>query len=73
MAATSSATANRAFAAWSCILTRSKRGQSTTAASVDTSPAIAQPPTRAGMASADAGMVTAMTKERIMPMFAAAT
>jgi|GEM_PF-2527751 len=52
---------------------RSSRGQSATAANVDTNPAIAQPPTRSGMALAGAGMVTAITNERSMPVFAAAT
>jgi hypothetical protein len=35
-------------------------------------PAIAQPPTLAGMAPADAGTATAITKESSMPVCAAA-
>src|SRR6266851_4855335 len=73
MPSTRSATARRAFAAWWCVVTRSNSGQSATPAPVEINPAMAQPPTRAGMTSADPGMVTAITKARSIPMFAAAT
>ncbi len=42
------------------------------AATVEMSPAMAQPPTRAGMTSGDAGIVTAITNARSMPRLAAA-
>src|SRR6266851_1536000 len=73
MPSTRSATARRAFAAWWCVVTRSNSGQSATPAPVEINPAMAQPPTRAGLTSADPGMVTAITKARSIPMFAAAT
>ncbi len=73
MPSTRSATASRAFAAWWWVVTRSNSGQSATAAPVAINPAMAQPPTRAGTTSADPGIVTAITKARSMPMFAAAT
>ena len=73
MASTRLATARQAFAACLRNLMRSKRGQRKTPASVETTPAITQPPTRAGIAEAGAGMDTAITNERSMPVCAAAT
>ena len=60
--------ARQAFAACLRKVTRSNRGQRKTPASVEMSPAITQPPTRAGIAEAGAGIDTAMTKERSMPV-----
>lgn len=64
--------ASNALAVPRCMVARSSRGHRATAANVDTKPAIAQPPTRSGMAFAGAGMVTAITNERSKPVFAAA-